>query len=57
LQQKLADAVGVESYETLNALVHETAKQTYMHYNTIIADPASAVTASRDSQPTGDTEK
>jgi hypothetical protein len=57
LQQKLADAAGVDNYETLDALVRETAKRTYIHFKTIIADPASAVTASRDGQQTGDTEK
>ncbi len=57
LQQKLADAAGVENYETLNALVLETAERTYVHFNTIVAEPASAVTASRDSQPNGETEK
>jgi [glutamine synthetase] adenylyltransferase / [glutamine synthetase]-adenylyl-L-tyrosine phosphorylase len=56
LQQKLADAAGVENYETLDALVRETAQRTYSHFKAIIAAPASAVTTSGVSQPTGDTE-
>lgn len=57
LQQKLADAAGVGNYELLDALVRETAGRTYVHYNKIIAEPASALTASRDNQTAGETEK
>ncbi|MGB0573104.1 MAG: bifunctional [glutamine synthetase] adenylyltransferase/[glutamine synthetase]-adenylyl-L-tyrosine phosphorylase [Alphaproteobacteria bacterium] len=57
LQQKLADAGSVESYDTLDALVRETAERTYVHFNKIIAEPASAVKASRDSQTNGETEQ
>ena len=56
LQQKLADAAGVEDYETLDRLVHETADRTYSHFNAIIADPAKAIAAARDDHSTGDTE-
>ena len=57
LRQQLADAAGVENYETLDRLVRETAKRTYILFNDIIADPANAVAASRDGQTGGDSEQ
>jgi len=56
LQQKLADAAGVDNYEALDRLVRETAERTYIHFKTIIADPAKNISASRSGQSTGDTE-
>ena len=57
LRQKLADAAGVENYETLDRLVRKTAERTYIHFDTIIAGPAQAITASRADRSTGETEQ
>tara|TARA_R110002110_G_scaffold2756_1_gene13306 strand:- start:50941 stop:53946 length:3006 start_codon:yes stop_codon:yes gene_type:complete len=57
LRQQLADAAGVENYETLDRLVRETAEQTYIHFNTIIAGPAQTIAAARAEHSTGETEQ
>ncbi len=54
LRQKLAEAAGVESYETVDALVRETAKRIYIHFNEIISNPARAIAAARDAKANGD---
>ncbi|MEP4378899.1 MAG: bifunctional [glutamine synthetase] adenylyltransferase/[glutamine synthetase]-adenylyl-L-tyrosine phosphorylase [Alphaproteobacteria bacterium] len=56
LEQQLANAAGVENYETLDALVRETAQRTYIHFNAIIADPAKAIKDMQISQSNGETE-
>ena len=54
LRQKLAEAAGVESYETVDALVRETAERIYIHFNEIISNPARAIAAARDAKANGD---